>query len=417
MYDEAELWVQRRVGASLAPNAQGRLVEKITNFIALSVKEVGADRELRRLLDVSTREGSRAFLGSLVTESAEIVLPESAHELAQTIARKGLGLRVLMQINRMGQKGILNYLAEQSDDPAPTREASMRLWERASDWLNVSIEILADTYGRERELGLRSASARRVETVKEVLHGKVSDPSVLSNRIGYSPLGYNTALVLTMHSPPPGAADEAINIMEGVVRFVANAIGADHVLSVPDGSLGLWAWLSTGTPDYERPADTAAAEPYPSVRAALGNPAAGMEGFRSTFREALSAHNLWDRVRDRRRLLRFADIEVAHLLGGHPHAAATLVARELRGLDGVDANSAQLRQTLHCFLANHRSYDSAARDLVVHKNTVRYRIQRAEELLGHPIDSARLNLELALEYLDVLGDDVLGRSRPDRANY
>ena len=45
----------------------------------------------------------------------------------------------------------------------------------------------------------------------------------------------------------------------------------------------------------------------------------------------------------------------------------------------------------------------AARELGVHKNTVRYRIQRIEELLGHDIDSRRLQIEVALECVRVFG--------------
>jgi DNA-binding PucR family transcriptional regulator len=39
----------------------------------------------------------------------------------------------------------------------------------------------------------------------------------------------------------------------------------------------------------------------------------------------------------------------------------------------------------------------------VHKNTVRYRIQRVEEVLGRDLATNRLPLELALECFDTFG--------------
>jgi DNA-binding PucR family transcriptional regulator len=44
--------------------------------------------------------------------------------------------------------------------------------------------------------------------------------------------------------------------------------------------------------------------------------------------------------------------------------------------------------------------DMAASELIVHKNTIRYRLAQAEELIGHPLSERRAHLELALRYLD-----------------
>jgi DNA-binding PucR family transcriptional regulator len=44
--------------------------------------------------------------------------------------------------------------------------------------------------------------------------------------------------------------------------------------------------------------------------------------------------------------------------------------------------------------------DMAASGLIVHKNTVRYRLAQAAELIGHLLSERRAHLELALRYLD-----------------
>ncbi|WP_433600812.1 helix-turn-helix domain-containing protein [Nocardia sp. CA-135953] len=47
------------------------------------------------------------------------------------------------------------------------------------------------------------------------------------------------------------------------------------------------------------------------------------------------------------------------------------------------------------------------KNLRVHKNTVRYRIQRIEEQLGHPIEARSLPREIALTCVATYGADAL----------
>ncbi len=44
---------------------------------------------------------------------------------------------------------------------------------------------------------------------------------------------------------------------------------------------------------------------------------------------------------------------------------------------------------------------------MLHKNTVQYRVRKAEESLGHPVGEDRLNVELALLASQWLGSTVL----------
>ncbi|MFD8098289.1 helix-turn-helix domain-containing protein, partial [Nocardia fluminea] len=63
---------------------------------------------------------------------------------------------------------------------------------------------------------------------------------------------------------------------------------------------------------------------------------------------------------------------------------------------GTDDTAARLRETVRAFLDARGSYTDAAARLHVHKNTVHYRVRKAEELLGHPIGERRLDIEVAL---------------------
>lgn len=404
--DMVVAWLRDFAAEALVPETLDGLVVRFAAAIAAEVPEVAADRELRRDLGISTREQGRALLVWLTGESSEVEPPPAAHDLARTIARRGMHLRVLMQIYRVGQKALLKFAAETASeritDPVLEPKVLIRLLERASHWLNVSLEVLADTYGQERERGLSGAFARRAETVQAIIRGEIADVGTASNRLGYPLIRHNTALVLWFEDSQPEPDEDGIDLLDSAVRSLAATIGVRQLVTVPSGSRGLWAWISA---DYE-PDLTALAvgEDVPAgIRTAIGNPGVGIHGFRQSHAEAIAAQHVSESRPGRSRLIHYADIEILHLLEGNIGAARALVSRELRGLDGSDASSVMLRRTLRTYLAANRSPDAAARALGVHKNTVRYRIQRVEELLGRPIGPNRLKLELALEYADAYG--------------
>jgi DNA-binding PucR family transcriptional regulator len=80
-----------------------------------------------------------------------------------------------------------------------------------------------------------------------------------------------------------------------------------------------------------------------------------------------------------------------------------------------DEPQARLRETARVFLSTGGSFTATAEQLTVHKNTVHYRIRKAEEILGRPLQETRLDIELALSACHWLGSAVLAPSPADRA--
>jgi DNA-binding PucR family transcriptional regulator len=78
-----------------------------------------------------------------------------------------------------------------------------------------------------------------------------------------------------------------------------------------------------------------------------------------------------------------------------------MVQREIGPLLGDAPTLRTLRHTALVYLAKRMSADAAATALFVHKNTVRYRVSRIEELLGHPLGERTSHVELALRYADL----------------
>jgi DNA-binding PucR family transcriptional regulator len=83
------------------------------------------------------------------------------------------------------------------------------------------------------------------------------------------------------------------------------------------------------------------------------------------------------------------------------------VLSTLAGLAEEDEHHARLRETLLVFLQTGGSYKATAEQLMLHKNTVQYRIRKARESLGRPMGESRYEVELALRASRWLGSSVL----------
>jgi DNA-binding PucR family transcriptional regulator len=92
---------------------------------------------------------------------------------------------------------------------------------------------------------------------------------------------------------------------------------------------------------------------------------------------------------------------------GSPELLRAWVLATLAGLATDDENHARLRDTLLVFLHTGGSYKTTAERLVLHKNTVQYRIRKAEESLGRPVGENQHDVELALQASRWLGSSVL----------
>jgi DNA-binding PucR family transcriptional regulator len=100
---------------------------------------------------------------------------------------------------------------------------------------------------------------------------------------------------------------------------------------------------------------------------------------------------------------------------GSPDLLQAWVLATLGGLATDDEPHARLRDTLLVFLQSGGSYKATAEQLVLHKNTVQYRIRKAEESLGRPAAGNRQDVELALQASRWLGSAVLQPVRPRSA--
>jgi hypothetical protein len=108
----------------------------------------------------------------------------------------------------------------------------------------------------------------------------------------------------------------------------------------------------------------------------------------------------------RRLAQRGVPVNAAALLGKNLPEARAWVGEMLGPLSADSENDARLRETLRIFL-RHGTYKTAAEELNLHFNSVKYRVLRAAERRGKPIGDDRLDVELALLICHWFGTAVL----------
>jgi DNA-binding PucR family transcriptional regulator len=103
----------------------------------------------------------------------------------------------------------------------------------------------------------------------------------------------------------------------------------------------------------------------------------------------------------------FSEVAPVAMMLGAGDLLRSWVLSTLAGLAADDEQHERLRDTLLLFLQSGRSYKTTAERLMLHKNTVQYRIRKAEESLGRPVGEHQHDVELALRAAQWLGSSVL----------
>jgi DNA-binding PucR family transcriptional regulator len=103
----------------------------------------------------------------------------------------------------------------------------------------------------------------------------------------------------------------------------------------------------------------------------------------------------------------YEDVAPLALMSSSVELLRAWVIETLGSLAEDDDHNARLRDTLRVFLQENGSFKATAERLILHNNSVQYRVRKAAEALGHPVADNRLHVELALLASQWLGATVL----------
>jgi len=128
---------------------------------------------------------------------------------------------------------------------------------------------------------------------------------------------------------------------------------------------------------------------------ASGAPRSGLSGVRAGYEEALHTLELAGKLGLSGQVQR-RDVLVPGLLASTPAYASELASLLEPLVEADSKGEARLVPTLRAYLASGLSPYKTAAALFVHRNTLRARLRRIEQLLGAPIIEVQLALQLAL---------------------
>jgi hypothetical protein len=212
-----------------------------------------------------------------------------------------------------------------------------------------------------------------------------------------------------------GTADEISRLEHAVSHLAAQAGCSGDPVFLPRDESSAWAWLPLGIRDTFGTAAASAADLDDDIHFAFGDPAKGMTGFRITHQQAIAAQAVVLAAGSPApRTVAFSEVAPVAMMLGSAELLRAWVLSTLGSLAADDEHHARLRDTLLVFLQNGGSYKTTAEQLILHKNTVQYRVRKAEESLGRPVGDNRQDVELALQATHWLGSSVL---RPPAAGH
>lgn len=376
--------------------------DRINAVILKQIPEIADDPVLVQDLHCSTRAEWREFVASL-SEDHRLVRPGQGADLARTLARRGLDLGILLKVYRVAQQSVFQFLTEVIDgasEDAPARdEILVFLWGLGGQWMADAVESLIETYYEERQRLRDDAAIRRAETIEALLGDAPPSADDATRLLGHPLSHWQTAYVVRAAE----AGSSTTEAMLDVANAVAQALGTSRPLTMVAGSRDLWCWVATPhEPDLAQLPGLASALQQAGMQAAVGRPGPGIQGFRTSHAEARATENLALKAAHGRALVRYDEEELLILVSAQETLMRRMVAREVGQLCGADKNLALLRETVLAYLTT-LNIETTAERLFVHKNTVRYRIARAEELLGHPLSQRSTQVELALRWISLFG--------------
>ncbi|MFE6689396.1 PucR family transcriptional regulator [Streptomyces sp. NPDC057743] len=336
-------------------------------------------------LTASCRRNCELVLRQLVDGHSDDMA--SAQDTGRERARRGTPLAELLHAYRVGSEVLWSAIADEARAAEGlTTETIMSL---AAWWVNGGLAASAsDAYREEVSELLLQRERERSAMVEALFTGLLTDRTTLWEAADV--LGLPTGgpyLVVAAEVPGPGR--EALPGIES--RLLGEQLRSAWRL-LPDLHVGV---VAVPHPD----ADEAVLRVLTRSLATRGGISPAYRDLRETPRALRLARLALTgaRARPTGSIARFDSSPAALLVAAAPDEAARIARAALEGVLRLPADERdRLLETLECWFAAAGSTAAAARLLFCHRNTVRYRLNRLEELTERSLRDPRAVADLAV---------------------
>ena len=260
------------------------------------------------------------------------------------------------------------------------------------------VQYALDSVAALREASLAAAmgnaDAEAVALIQLIASGAPVTEDLAETRLSYRLNRAHLALVLWIDDP------QQVEALNEATQAVRSGSAARSALVARAASTSRWIWLSGSvTPDLHHLEKVLAGSS--EVRAAVGRPGVGLDGFRSSHQDALAAQALVTRLASDRRFTAYADVELIDAITQDRGGAHRFVVRTLGPLAEADPT---LREALLIYVQSGFNTTRAAANLYAHRNTVERRVSRANELSLVKVEDNPTHVAAALLVLDIAPD-------------
>lgn len=389
------------------------LGDRLVEEISAQLPELSHDAQVRDLMVSTVRENLiaalRVFAGD--THPVDVSSPPVALEFARRLAQRGIPITTMLRAYRLGQAAfqqeMIARIATERMSAGDMAAAARELSSIAFTYIDKISEEVVEAYQLERDTWLRHRNANRLAKVRAVLSGTVGNVHETEKTIGYTLSDRHVGAVLW--SGPDTDEVARLGSIERHGFLLATALGCARTpLVVAPDTATVWAWFPVSAVDLDLVSRTLA-DSADQVCVALGDPASGLEGFRATHQQARQAQTvalMADRTHPRA-VTAASQLGPLTLVAADTSAAAAWVQSVLGALADDDEPHHRIRETVWAYLSSGSSLMLAASELHLHKNTIQYRIRKAEQARGRPLTQGRLDVEVALLACRLLGAAVL----------
>lgn len=377
---------------------------QMTADITAAIPELGVDAVATEIA-----KGCEAVaLGTLIAlergdQVSLAAMPEILAGPIEVVSR-GIGMEHMLRSIHVAHSTATSVLLEAAERVVPEAQRFVEM-RRISEVLFGIVDVLtkrmADEYARAHEAWLTSSIALRAGIVEDLLQGTAVPMDRATRILGYDLSRWHLAMIVWPDSSMPAESTQ----LRATASDILAAAGCVSTLVLPVGAQRVWAWGSRTTHPPEAVAPSTS--PPPGVRIAIGSPGAGVEGFRRSHKQAAEAARVGTLSTRDAWWFCYQDLDLVAMLSADLSATREFVARELGGLVDDIEPVVTMRRTLKCYLDRDRSLAGTAAELHIARNTVAYRVQRAEHLRGRPATVRRLQLHAALTLAEELGQTVL----------
>ncbi|MFT7023659.1 MAG: hypothetical protein ACJA07_002759 [Rhodococcus sp. (in: high G+C Gram-positive bacteria)] len=401
------------IARSLAAR-ETEIVRSMTSLLAHDIDQLDEDPVLVELLEASVHGNISTIIHVLANDiPVDHLQPTTAAvEYALRLAQRDVPSNSLVRAYHMGQNEMMRQCFAEIHKLELDVSLDLPVLEHISDVIYNYIDWITlfvfDAYENERRRWIGAQGNVHSSTIHALLADKGESSTAFENQTRYR-LDQNHLALVVWNSAPD--ATTTLGSIDAIARRTASFVKSDGppIITAIDRRT-VWAWIPLGsrTSALDTTELSAVLDLDESTRLAAGLPAHGIGGFRRSHEQARAAYSVATVPgTPTRSVVGFGDkgVAIVSLLAENLDSTRAWVWERLGVLAEDTPGAAVLRLTLNAYFSHDESHLRAAQYLNLHRNTVKYRINKA--LDQHTVSTDKLDLALALQVCEFLGPSVL----------